>query len=163
MDFNVQWDTRSAEMVATAAGGLTLATLSATLMAPLRARDLPRLRAAGPLGMLLARQSEVYGREQGMAELGRAHAGLPDDLLNIHWDPVACAVALGWSGVTIVERRLRTVLEDARLRFEPDADGRLIRVVTAVDGPAFSEAWVAAVNVAQSGVRRDRRPRPASS
>jgi inosine-uridine nucleoside N-ribohydrolase len=163
MDFNVQWDTRAAEIVATAADGLTLATLSATLMAPLRECDLPRLRATGPLGALLARQSEVYGREQGMADLGRAHGGLPDDLLNIHWDPVACAVALDWPGVTVVERCLRPVLEGETLRFQPDADGRLMRVVTAVDGAAFSETWLAAVEAAQSCVQRDRRPGPARS
>jgi purine nucleosidase len=163
MDFNVQWDTRAAEIVATAAGRLTLATLSATLMAPLRERDLSRLRATGPLGTLLARQSEVYGREQGMAELGRAHGGLPDDLLNIHWDPVACAVALGWPGVTIEERRLRPVLENETLWFQSDAEGRLIRVVTAVDGAAFSEAWLGAVEAAQSGRQRDRRPSAAGS
>lgn len=145
MDFNVQWDTQAAEIVAAAAATLTLATLSATLMAPLREPDLPGLRAAGPLGELLARQSEVYGREQGMAELGRAHAGLPDDLLNIHWDPVACAVALGWPGATVAERRLRPVLEGETLRFQPDDAGSLVRVVTAVDGAAFSEAWLAAV------------------
>lgn len=149
MDFNVQWDTRAAERVATAAGTLTLSTLSATLMAPLRAADLPRLRAAGPLGELLARQSETYGRGQGMAELGRAHPGLPDDLLNIHWDPVACAVALGWSGATVEERRLRPVLGGETLRFQPDPDGRLMRVVTSVDGAAFGAAWLAAVEAAR--------------
>lgn len=149
MDFNVQWDTRAAKIVATAAGTLTLVTLSATLMAPLRAGDLPRLRAAGPLGELLARQSEVYGREQAMAELGRAQAGLPDDLLNIHWDPVACAVALGWPGATVAERHLRPVLEGETLRFQPDPEGRLTRAVTAVDGAAFGEAWLAAVEAGQ--------------
>jgi hypothetical protein len=33
-----------------------------------------------------------------MAELGREHAALPDDLVNFHYDPVACAVALRWPG-----------------------------------------------------------------
>jgi hypothetical protein len=33
-----------------------------------------------------------------LAELGRAHAGLPDDIVNFHHDPLTCAVALGWAG-----------------------------------------------------------------
>ena len=102
MDFNVQWDTRAAEVVA-ATARLTLVTLPATLNAHLRRDDLPRLRAAGPLGQLLARQSEAHGQTHQMEKLGREHAGLPDDLLNFQYDPVACAVALGWSGA-----RLRT-------------------------------------------------------
>src|SRR4051794_18176180 len=57
MDFNFQWDTRASEIIADRAD-LTLATLPATLKAHLRASDLPRLRASGPLGELIARQSE---------------------------------------------------------------------------------------------------------
>jgi inosine-uridine nucleoside N-ribohydrolase len=60
MDFNVQWDTLAARIVATAATDLTLVTLPATLTAHLRARDLPRLRAAGPLAALMARQGEAH-------------------------------------------------------------------------------------------------------
>ncbi len=30
-----------------------------------------------------------------MSSLGRGHPDLPDDLINFHWDPVACAVGLG--------------------------------------------------------------------
>ncbi len=58
-DFNVQWDTRAAEILA-AHADLTLVTLPATLKAHLRGADLPRLRASGPLGDLLARQSDAH-------------------------------------------------------------------------------------------------------
>jgi inosine-uridine nucleoside N-ribohydrolase len=54
MDFNVQCDSRAAGIVAAAAGDLTLVTLPAAMLATLRARDLPRLRAAGAVGALLA-------------------------------------------------------------------------------------------------------------
>jgi purine nucleosidase len=151
MDWNVQWDTRAAEIVAATTAELTLATLPATLRAHLRAADLPRLRASGPLGALLARQSEAHALDRGMAELGRAHAGLPDDLLNFQYDPVACAVALGWSGAVVEEMRLRPVLEAGVLRFEPDREGRPARVVVDVDGVAFAETWLAAVEAAQRG------------
>ncbi len=150
MDFNVQWDTRAAAIVAASASNLTLSTLPATLTAPLRAADLPRPRAAGPLGALLARQSEAYAQDRGMAALGRAHAGLPDDLLNFHWDPVACAVALGWPGAAIEEMRLQPVMTGEVLRFQPHPEGRPVRVVVDVDGASFREVWLAAVEAAQS-------------
>jgi purine nucleosidase len=68
MDWNVQWDTRAAQIVA-ATARLTLVTLPATLTAHLRAADLPRLRACGPLGELLARQSQAHAQDAGMAGL----------------------------------------------------------------------------------------------
>jgi inosine-uridine nucleoside N-ribohydrolase len=147
MDFNVQWDTRAAEIVA-AGADLTLVTLAATLKAQLRGRDLPRLRAGGPLGELLARQGEAHGADHAMAALGRAHAGLPDDLLNFQYDPVACAVAVGWPGATLEWTRLRPAVTDGLLRFRPDPDGRPARVVVDVDGEAFADRWLAAVEAA---------------
>src|SRR5207248_2267710 len=108
MDWNVQCDTRAAEIVAAAAEDLTIATVSATLKAHFREADLPALRALGPLPQLLARQAEAHGALYEMKALGRAHVGLPDDLLNFHYDPVACAIAAGWDGVTIEEVGLST-------------------------------------------------------
>ncbi len=148
MDFNVQWDTRAAEIVA-ATADLTLVTLPASLKAHLRAAHLPRLRASGPFGELLARQNTAHGEDQRMAELGRTHGALPDDLLNFHYDPVACAVALGWSGAVVEELRLRPVLHGDFLRFQLDPQGRPTRVVVDVDGPKFAKAWLAAVEAAQ--------------
>lgn len=148
MDFNVQWDTRAAEIVA-ATSQLNLVTLAVTLKAPLRASDVPRLSASGPLGQLLARQSEAYAQETGKAALGRAHAGLPDDLLNLHWDPVTCAVALGWPGAVVEDQRLQAMLENEVLCFRPNPEGRPTRVVVDLDGVRFGEAWLTAVEAAQ--------------
>jgi hypothetical protein len=44
------------------------------------------LGASGPLGRLLARQAEAHRQDWDMAAMGRAHAGLPDDLLNFQYD-----------------------------------------------------------------------------
>jgi purine nucleosidase len=148
-DWNVQWDTRAAEIVA-AVADLTLVTLPVTLKAHLRAADLPRLRASGPLGALIARQSELRAEEASFHNLGREYPGLPDDLLNFHYDPLACAVALGWPGVVIEEMRLSPMLEKDVLRFQLDPDGRQIRVVKDVDGSVFSETWLTAVEAAQA-------------
>src|SRR5262249_34537654 len=148
MDWNVQWDTRATEILA-ATAQLTLVTLPVTLKAHLRAADLAHLRATGRLGVLLAQQSEARAEEAGMVDLGRAHAGLPDDLLNFQYDPLACAVAAGWSGAVVQEMRLTTVLDGQVLRFQPDLEGRPTRVVVEADGVSFGQVWLSAVQAAQ--------------
>ena len=147
-DFNVQWDSRAAEIVAGQAD-LTLVPLPVTLKAHLCARQLPRLRASGPLGQLLADQSEARCADAGMEALGRSHRGLPDDLVNFHHDPLTCAVALGWQGAAMETVLLRGVTETYGLRFKPDAAGWQIRVVVDLDGEAFAETWIEAVEAAQ--------------
>ena len=119
-DWNVQCDTRAAEIV-NGLAQLTIVPLAATVKVHLRAAHLPRLRACGPLGDLMAHQAEAYGvdRHAGLAE---ENPKLPDDLLNFHHDPLAAAVAVGWDGVTFDRN-----------------------VVADVDGDAFSERWLRAV------------------
>jgi hypothetical protein len=39
------------------------------------------------------------------------------------------------------------VTEDDVLRFQPDQDGRPVRVVVDLDGASFTDAWLAAVEV----------------
>jgi len=145
MDWNVQWDVRAMEIVANAGADLRLATLPGTLEAQLREIELPRLREAGVLGELIANQSVSHARDNGMGDLGRQHPGLPDDLLNIHWDPAACALALDWDCLSSETMNLRVVVEDGVLRFERDAAGRPVRVLTGVDGLAFSRQWLQTV------------------
>jgi hypothetical protein len=54
------------------------------------------------------------------------------------------------SGV-VEEQRLWPVVEGDVLRFQPDQDGRLTRVVIGINGASFAETWLAAVEVAQRG------------
>lgn len=152
-DWNVQWDTRAAELVATTATQLTLVTLPATLKSHLRARDLPRLRASGRLGQMLARQGEAHAADREMSELAGAHHALPDDLLNFHHDPVTCAVALGWSGAVVEEMRLEPALDGEVLRWGSDQEGQLRRVVVGLDGEGFTDTWLSAVEAAQRDER----------
>jgi hypothetical protein len=84
-----------------------------------------------------------------MAAMGRAHAALPDDLLNFQYDPVAVAVALGWSGAILRQMSLRPVVIDEVLRFQPDPKGRPTRVLVDLDGVDFAETWLSAVEAAQ--------------
>jgi inosine-uridine nucleoside N-ribohydrolase len=144
-DFNVVWDVRAAQTVLDAADDLTLVTLPATLRAPLRRRDLPRLRAAGPLGELLARQSEEHAVDSGKAALGTEYDGLPDDLVNFHYDPMTCAVAVGWDGATVDEVAVRPAAAGEALRLKRNPTGPVRRIVTDVDGEAFAATWLAAV------------------
>ena len=148
MDWNVQCDTTAARAVFDHADDLTLVTLPATLDAHLRAAHLAPLEASGPLGSLLARQARAYGARNGFADLGKAHAMLPDDLLNFQYDPVACATAVGWRGVTTDKPHLRAVLDGGVLRFERDAGGKRVTIVTHVDGDAFATCWLEAIAAA---------------
>jgi purine nucleosidase len=145
MDWNVQCDTDAAVTVVAAAGALTLVTLPVTLKSHLRAAHMSRLVAAGPVGELLARQAVAHEAAFAMSAAGRAHAALPDDLLNFQYDPVACAVALGWSGATIERVGLKPVIEETVLRFERDEGGRAVNVVADIDADDFEETWLSAV------------------
>ena len=151
-DFNIQQDHQAARAVLEACDPVVV-PLSATAQVHLRAADLPRLRAAGPLGALLADQAEAHARDQGTIELGRTWPGLPDDLLNFQHDPLACAVALGWEGARVEEVPVRLAVGGGRLRMTEAAGARPLRVVTAVDGPAFADAWLAAAERAAAAGR----------
>jgi purine nucleosidase len=146
-DWNVQCDTEAAVMVS-GFSRLTMVALPATLGAHLRARDLPRLAASGPIGELLAHQACAHGEEHDMPGLGRAHPALPDDILNFHFDPVACAVALGWQGAEIEAVQIEPVLQGEVLRFRVTGKGPT-RLVVDVDGDVFVETWLAAVAFAE--------------
>ncbi|HEV2811412.1 MAG TPA: nucleoside hydrolase [Acidimicrobiales bacterium] len=148
-DWNVQCDTTAARMVTGRAGMVTMVPLSLTIRAFLRHRQLARLRAAGPLGRLLAAQAEHEAAERSTGELARSSAGLPDDLLAFHHDPLTCAVALGWPGVTFDDRRLAPVLDGGLLQFADSHDGRLVRIGVDMDAAAFEEMWLSSVEGAE--------------
>jgi inosine-uridine nucleoside N-ribohydrolase len=141
MDWNIQTDTHAAEIVFSSAR-LTLVPLPVTLEAHLRALHLPRLRAAGPIGRLLARQAECHAHDHGMAAFAREHVGLPDDLLNFQYDPLACAVAVGWPGAQVTDARLVPHLDDGLLTYRRSPEGRPTQLLTRVDGPGFAEMWL---------------------
>ncbi|MCA1554073.1 MAG: nucleoside hydrolase, partial [Chloroflexi bacterium] len=120
----------------------TLVPINVTAQTHLRARDLPRLRAAGALGALLARQAEATDRIYHNQAMGKAHALLPNDLLNFHHDPLACAVALGWDGVTIEELPLRMEIVDGYPVLHVAHDGTRYGVGTSVDAERFNQLWL---------------------
>jgi inosine-uridine nucleoside N-ribohydrolase len=145
MDYNVQLDVASAHHVLTQCRP-TLVPLHATVETTLRHADLPALAAAGPLGALLARQARAFDRPDRNTGLDRQRCpALPADFINFLYDPLGCAVALGWSGATIDELPLQITIEDGWLHQRVADGGQPTRVVTRVDGPAFDALWLAVV------------------
>ena len=118
---------------------------SVSLEVTLRETHLPQLREGGALARLIARQGELYGTDSDMTRVGGGHPGLPDDLLNFQYDPLACAVAAGWDGARVEELRLSPQLDDGVLSFPESPGGKPTRVVTGVDGPRLEREWVNAV------------------
>jgi purine nucleosidase len=148
-DFNVQQDRCAADIVFRRCHPVVV-PLAATVQTFLRAAHLGRLRAVGRLGALLADQGELHERDHHNRETARAYPALPDDLLNFQHDPLACAVALGWDGVTIEDIPTKLELREERLWMTLDPGSSSLPVVTEVDGPRFEEEWLQAVQRASS-------------
>ncbi len=147
-DWNVQRDTDAAARVVAAAGQVTMVPLSLTIRTHLRRRHQARLRASGTLGVMVSAAAERQSVERSMEELACSHPGLPDDLLVFHHDPLTCAVALGWSGIALAERRVSPVLDGNVLHFAEHDAGRPVRIATDVDALAFDALWLSAVETA---------------
>lgn len=65
--------------------------------------------------------------------------------MNFHWDPLTCAAALGWDGITTENRRLETQIENGIITFEPSPTGRMTKVAVNADGAAFAEQFAMCV------------------
>ncbi|MBI4130853.1 nucleoside hydrolase [Candidatus Roizmanbacteria bacterium] len=141
-DYNIQLDIASAKHVF-ANSSPTVIPLTVTVETALRRAYLPKLRQAGKLGELIAKQAEAendvsYNEER----LGKVYQGLPADILNFQHDTLACAVALGWDGVTIEEVPLRFEIKNGFLHEVIDVHGRKTRIVTKIDAERFNELWL---------------------
>lgn len=142
-DYNIQVDVHSARHVLENSRP-TLVPVSITAETFLRRAYLGALRDSGAIGQLIARQAEAFAEdERNEARYGETCENLPSDIINFQHDPLACAIALGWSeGVQIEELPLVFEEEDGWLVERVDPAGKRVRVVTGVDGAQFSEFWV---------------------
>jgi purine nucleosidase len=148
VDYNFQQDVASAAHVLTHCQP-TLVPLHVTVETSLRHMHLRELRSAGPLATLIARQAVAYEAAGEFFDRDRAQrTGLPADFISHLYDPLACAVALGWDGVTIDSLPLRVTVEGGWLHERVSVDGIPTRVVTQVDGAAFDRLWL---NVVTTG------------
>jgi inosine-uridine nucleoside N-ribohydrolase len=141
-DYNFQMDIASAHHVL-ARCHPTIVPLHVTVETSLRHSHLPALEAAGPVAALLARQARAFEAD-AMPSQGRC-PDLPEDFINHHYDPLGCAVALGWEGAVVEELPLHLTVEDGLLVERVTADGQPTRVVTQVDGKAFDAMWLGVV------------------
>jgi purine nucleosidase len=157
MDYNIQVDVESSRVVLERSNP-TLVPLSVTVETSLRHAHLPQIRRSGPLGELIAAQAEAFARDEATPPHKRRRwPALPDDTINFQHDPLACAIALGWNeGVRTETLRLRFGVENGYLRETVDLAGKPTKVVTQVDGKAFSDFWlrVASGSWARGGVGR---------
>jgi purine nucleosidase len=149
-DFNVQQDRWAAAVVFQRCAP-TVVPLAVCLDVHLRAAHLEPLRASGALGKLIADQSEHHAADHRMGELGAAFSALPDDLMNFHYDPLACALAAGWDGVSVERIPTGLKLNDERLVMTEQEGAPELEVAVGVDGPRFEESWLQAVRRASSG------------
>lgn len=141
-DYNFQADPASGLFVLEHAQPL-LTPLSLSLETALRASDIPALRQAGLLGALLAYQAERWVDMEPMyADLAREYDGLPDDFINFHHDPLACAVAAGWDGATIASLPFDMKMRDGVLIETTDADATPRQFVTSIDALQFNAFWI---------------------
>lgn len=88
-------------------------------------------------------QAELCARsEQNEQRYGETCPRLPSDIINFQHDPLACAIALGWrEGVEMETIPLRFETRESWLYEIPDTNGIPTRLVTKIDGKAFSEYW----------------------
>ncbi len=142
MDWNIQVDVRSAKHVLEHSDP-TLIPLSVTVETALRRAYLNDLRKSGALAQLIARQAEAFASdEQNEARYGETCEGLPHDIINFQHDPLACAIALGWrDGVEIEELPLLMEEKNGWLYERIHSSGKLMRVVTKINGQRFNEFW----------------------
>jgi inosine-uridine nucleoside N-ribohydrolase len=141
-DWNVQLDVAAALHVYQHADPL-IVPLAMTVETYLRRAYLPALAAADAIGALIARQALEFAiDEHNESTHGATCAGLPVDIINFQHDSLACAIALGWNtGVEIETLPLQHTVIYGWLRQSIHPTGKPTRVVTRVDGDAFSQFW----------------------
>jgi len=152
IDFNVQIDPQSAYYVIENSSP-TFVPLAVTVETSLRRANLARLRQAGPVARLIARQAQAFATDENYeARYGQTCKGVPEDIINFLHDPLACAIALGWrEGVEINEIRLKSEIRDGWLCHAIDGSGKPTQVVTTVNAEKFGEFWLSTV-ARQNGV-----------
>jgi len=146
MDFNVQIDVQSANYVIEHSSP-TFVPLAVTVETWLRRANLARLKQAGPVARLIAKQAEAFATDENYeARYGQTCEGLPEDIINFLHDPLACAIALGWrEGVEISEIALKSEIKHGWLYHAIDANGKPTQVVTRVDSDKFNDLWLRTV------------------
>ena len=100
-------------------------------------------RGVYPFGQLLAHQASRWLElEPQNAVLATTYTELPSDFINFQHDPLTCAVAGGWTGVTTETIPLVVVDQEGWLIERRDPQGEPLRVGTAVQAEKFHTFWL---------------------
>jgi purine nucleosidase len=140
-DYNVQQDAVAAQIVLERSHAV-IADMAVTYELPIREADLPALEGGGPLARLIASQARAHGDDNAMGSLGRAHDGLPDDLLNFQYDVVAAMAAAGTSGLTRRRLRIRCAIDEGLLHLQEDSRGNEVDLIESIDAEALRVEWL---------------------
>jgi inosine-uridine nucleoside N-ribohydrolase len=144
-DYNIQLDVEAAKHVLENSSPV-LIPLSPCMKAHLRLSDLNTLNVSDALCRLIAKQAEVFSRDWENKDKYRSYKNIPEDLINFHYDSLACAIAIGWNeGVKIKNIPLRFQIREGFLEEIQDKNGKLVKVVTDIDGDAFNRYWLETV------------------
>ncbi|HEX5166880.1 MAG TPA: nucleoside hydrolase [Thermomicrobiales bacterium] len=142
VDYNVQMDIDAAQHLLTHARP-TLVPLHVTVETTLRHAQIPRLASANPVSALIARQALAFEAAGEITAIDRDRCvDIPADFINHLYDPLGCAVALGWSGAVIEELPLALTVEDGWLHERVSDTGTPTRVVSRANGAAFDALWL---------------------
>jgi purine nucleosidase len=142
LDYNIQADPVSGLYVLAEASPI-LVPLAITVETALRGVDLEPLQKAGPVARLIAHQASRWLElEPQNVELARTYTALSADFINFQHDPLACAVAGGWGGVTVETMPLLFEHQDGWVVERPDPAGKPFRVVTGVQAEEFRAFWL---------------------
>jgi purine nucleosidase len=142
LDYNIQADPDSGHYVLAEASPI-LVPLAITVETALRGADLEPLQKAGSVARLIAHQASHWLElEPQNVELARTYPALPAEFINFQHDPLACAVAGGWGGVTIETMPLLLEHQDGWVVERLDPTAKPFRVVTTVQAEKFRTFWL---------------------
>lgn len=142
-DFNIQVDIISAKYVLEKSQP-TLIPLTVTVETFFRRSYLNKLRQSDDLCKLIAGQAEVFALDEKNEEkYGKTCSKLPSDIINFQHDPLAVAIALGWTeGIEFEKLPLSFTIKDNWLNETIGSGGKTYNFVTKIDGEKFSSFWL---------------------
>ncbi len=146
IDYNLCSDAEASALVLGAGFRTTLITADVTLETWLRDDELEALRAAGPLGAMLAQQVDLWTPVQRRIFTGMGGELAPDNVAFLH-DPLTVLALFEPEVFEFETLRIATTIERAVLRtreVDPALEiGLEMRVAMAVDGPRASRSIAA--------------------
>lgn len=141
-DWNLNMDLAAAQFLF-ANSSFSLVEIAPTLRVFLTERDCKIIEQVDELGALVASQARWWRDTVPFIRHAAQEACLPDDLCNFHYDPLTCAVAVGFSCVDSSNLALRLCLDQEQGYQLTTCDGTAnICLIHTVDPTAFHHEFV---------------------